>query len=137
MIGVVIAAHADLADALLSTARAVTQFTGKAQAVGVVDGDTTASYEERLRAAVAAVKEDGGVLVLTDMFGGTPSNVGLTLHESDAVEVLTGANLPMLIKALQLSGTEDSLSSVAQAVKGAGTRAIAIASEVLSGGAAS
>ncbi len=134
MIGIVIAAHADLASALLDTAKNVTRFDGKAAAVGVADGDTSASYEERLRSAVAAVKEDQGVLVLTDMFGGTPSNVGLTLHESGRVEVLTGANLPMLIKALQLSGSEDDLATIAQNVKGAGTRAIAIASEVLSGG---
>lgn len=134
MIGVVIAAHAELASAMLTTARAVTQFQGKAAAVGVQEGDTTASYEERLRAAVNNVLEPGGVLVLTDMFGGTPSNVGLTLHDSGTIEVLTGANLPMLIKALQVSTQENALEEKAQMVKDAGVRAIAIASDVLGGG---
>lgn len=134
MIGVVIAAHAELAGAMLATARAVTQFQGKAAAVGVAEGDTTASYEERLRSAVNEVRESGGVLVLTDMFGGTPSNVGMTLHDSGKIEVLTGANLPMLIKALQVSTQESQLEAKAQLVKDAGVRAIAIASDVLGGG---
>ena len=74
------------------------------------------------------------MLVLTDMFGGTPSNVGLTLHQAGRVEVLTGANLPMLIKALQLSVKDLDLASAARQVRESGARAIAVASEVLSGG---
>lgn len=132
MTGVVLAAHSNLAEAMLATAQQVTKFQGKAAAVGVEPSDTTASYEERLRNTVRQVENTGGVLVLTDMFGGTPSNVGLTLHESGQVEVLTGANLPMLIKALQVSSQEGSLEAKAQLVKNAGVRAIAIASDVLS-----
>ena len=65
------------------------------------------------------------------MFGGTPSNVGMTLHSSGRVEVLTGVNLPMLIKALQVCELECNLDQAAETVKRAGQAAIAIASEVL------
>lgn len=131
MTGVILAAHSELADAFLNTARSVTQFQGKAAAVGVRDSDTSAVYEERLRKCVAEVRDGGGVLILTDMFGGTPSNVGMTLHESGVVEVITGTSLPMLIKALQLSEEDHSLEDVARRVREAGRGAIVVASDVL------
>jgi PTS system mannose-specific IIA component len=134
MIGVVVAAHGELAEALVATAKLVVQDPGHVVAVGIESEDDTASYEARLQAAVkAAQRERGGVLVLTDMFGGTPSNVGMTMHQAGMVEVLTGANLPMLIKALQLSSRELDLATVARQVKESGARAIAVASEVLAG----
>jgi PTS system mannose-specific IIA component len=134
MIGVVVAAHGELAQALVATAKLVVQNPGHVVAVGIEAEDDTASYEARLQAAVKAVQtERGGVLVLTDMFGGTPSNVGMTMHQAGKVEVLTGANLPMLIKALQLSSKDLDLATVARQVKESGARAIAVASEVLAG----
>ena len=131
MIGVVVAAHGDLASALVGTARSVVQLDAHVEAVAIRQDDDTASYGARLNEAVHHVDGHGGVLILTDMFGGTPSNVGLTLHREGEVEVLTGANLPMLIKALQLSTSEMDLATVAKRVKESGQRAIAIASEVL------
>lgn len=134
MIGVVVATHGELAQALVTTAKSVVPDPGSVVAVGIESVDDTASYEARLQAAVSAVQsERGGVLVLTDMFGGTPANVGLTMHEAGRVEILTGANLPMLIKALQLSRKETDLASAARQVKESGIRAIAVASEVLAG----
>ena len=132
MIGVVVAAHGDLAQALVSTAQQVIRQPGRVMAVSVNAQDDSASYEKRLRAAVLEVMGDRGVLVLTDMFGGTPSNVGLTMHQSGEVEVLTGANLPMLIKAMQLAGSPVDLATAARDVRESGARAIAIASEMLS-----
>jgi PTS system mannose-specific IIA component len=133
VIGVVIATHAHLAESLLTTARGVVANATRYVAVEINDNDTTQTYETRLREAVAKVQGDRGVLVLTDMFGGTPSNVGLTLHKVGVVEVLTGANLPMAIKALQLSVKDVDLASAARLVKEAGQRSIAVASEVLGG----
>lgn len=133
MIGVVVATHANLADALVETARTVVQGTTSVITVGITAEDTATSYEERLRAAIEQVRGERGVLVLTDMFGGTPSNVGLTFHKSGEVEVLTGANLPMTIKALQLSMRDVELVDAARQVKETGQRAIAVASEVLAG----
>ncbi len=131
MIGIVVAAHGDLAQALVTTARSVFPGEGPLEAVAITETDDTSSYEARLHAAIERVGGPAGVLVLTDMFGGTPSNVGLTLHQPGRVEVVTGANLPMLIKAMQLAGRDGSLTNLSTEVKDYGRRAIALASQVL------
>ncbi|MEE8409210.1 MAG: hypothetical protein V3T05_06375 [Myxococcota bacterium] len=133
MIGIVVAAHGGLAEALIEAAMVVVQDTGNIVAVGVTDADDAASYERRLREATEKVNTGVGVLVLTDMFGGTPSNVGLSLHRSGEVEVLTGTNLPMLIKAIQVSTQNVDLSAASRQVRECGERAITVASEVLDG----
>ena len=97
MIGIVVAAHGDLATALVNTATGVVPGEPHPAAVAIFAGDDSATYEGRLYHAVEAAEEGEGVLVLTDMFGGTPSNVGMTLYEPGKVEVLTGVNLPMLL----------------------------------------
>lgn len=133
MIGIVVAAHGDLAEALVATARSVVREVGKVRAVSITEDDDASSYSQRLDAAVEDAQDGHGVLVLTDMFGGTPSNVGLSLHRAGEVEVMTGANLPMLIKAIQLARIETDLADCARQVKAYGKRAIAVASEVLGG----
>ena len=87
--------------------------------------------EGKLDEAIAKLKSSNGVLVLTDMFGGTPSQVSMTKHNTGRVEVITGASLPMLIKALQISTQEIDLFEAGKQIKQSGTRAIVIASEVL------
>jgi PTS system mannose-specific IIA component len=72
------------------------------------------------------------VLVLTDMFGGTPSNLGLTFLEANKVEVITGVNLPMLIKLASLKAAQD-LRAVAREMREHGRNAIWVASDLLSG----
>ena len=131
MIGIVVAAHGGLAEALVKTACTVFPEGSPVEAVGITENDDAASYDLRLHEAVLKVGGANGVLVLTDMFGGTPSNVGLTMHQAGRVEVLTGANLPMLIKAMQLASKNPDLAAVSKQVKEYGQRSIAVASEVL------
>ena len=78
------------------------------------------------------MRSDAGVLILTDMFGGTPSNLGLTFLETDKVEVITGVNLPMLIKLASL-GQSSQLLAVAREVRDDGRNAIWVASDLLRG----
>jgi mannose PTS system EIIA component len=134
VIGVIVAAHGGLAEALLDTARLVVPNALLARTVAITRADDSARFEERLKLAIDEVQGEEGVLVLTDMFGGTPSNIGLTLHAPGKVEVLTGANLPMLIRALQLSARGADLATAAKECKEYGRRAITVASEVLAGG---
>ena len=131
MIGIVVAAHGDLADALVKMAQSVVTAECPIVAVGIFTDDDAAAYDARLRDAVTSVQKGDGVLMLTDMFGGTPSNIGLTLHAPGDVEVLTGANLPMLIKAMQFADKGIDLTTVSREVKEYGQHAIAMASEVL------
>ena len=131
MIGIVVAAHNELADALVQTARGVVTTQVPVVALAIQTADSSTEYEAKLRQAISEADRGGGVLVLTDMFGGTPSNVGMTMHDPGRVEVLTGVNLPMVIKALHLGGSAGDLTVVAQAVKSAGQRSIVVASELL------
>jgi PTS system mannose-specific IIA component len=87
---------------------------------------------EDIAQAIERVRADGGVLLLTDMFGGTPSNLGLTFLETDRIEVITGVNLPMLIKLASLLPSLD-LLAVAREMRDHGRNAIWVASDLLRG----
>ena len=134
MIGVIVAAHGSLADALLDTACMVLRKTEQVLAVSIRAEDDAVSFEQRLRHAVETLaKKSDGVLLLTDMFGGSPANVGMTLHAQGKVEIVTGVNLPMLIKVLQSMQRNMPLGEVAHEGRASAARSIAIASEVLAG----
>lgn len=131
MIGIVVTAHGPLAEALVSTAKLVVPLAETVLSVSVEVGDSSQDFESRLDGAIAQLEGTAGVLVLTDMFGGTPSQVSMMKHHTGRIEVITGTSLPMLIKALQISAKDISLDDAALQVKQSGNRAIVIASEVL------
>jgi mannose PTS system EIIA component len=102
MVGLVVATHGRLAEELVSTAE---QIVGKLPAVAtclVEPGASPEVIQTQLREAVEAVEQGEGVIVLADLFGGTPCNQSLTLSAHHRLEVLTGVNLPMLLKASSL-----------------------------------
>src|SRR5499427_6301176 len=101
-------------------------------AVSIGWHDDVTDAREDIAQAIERVRGDGGVLLLTDMFGGTPSNLGMTFLEKDRVEVVTGVNLPMLIKLAGLRGTSD-LLVVARQLRDDGRSAIWVASDLLRG----
>ena len=87
---------------------------------------------EEIVEAVKAVSNDKGVILLTDMFGGTPSNLAISMMDMPQVEVIAGVNLPMLIKLAAVRETLD-LEEAALQVQEAGRKYISIASQVLAG----
>ena len=87
---------------------------------------------EEIAQAIERVEGEAGVLLLTDMFGGTPSNLGMTFLAKDRVEVITGVNLPMLIKLAGLRSSSD-LLGVAREMRDHGRNAIWVASDLLRG----
>ena len=97
MIGLVICTHSNLAEALLTSAEMIVGPIPQADAVGVQPGDSPEEIHAKLEAALKTVNLGDGAIVLCDMFGGTPSNISLTFL-SDNVDVVTGVNLPMLLK---------------------------------------
>jgi PTS system mannose-specific IIA component len=129
-IGVVIVSHGRLGEEMLQAVRLIVPDPPRFFAVGI----QPELRVDEVRAAIAEALEEAdtgeGVLVLTDMFGGTPSNVSLSFLGERRVEVVTGVNLPMLIKLATLRG-EKPLEELAAFIKQYGQRNISMASEIL------
>ena len=131
MIGLVIVSHGALARALLETAAEIVGAFEAAEALAVSRQDSLPEIEERIRGAVLRVERGDGVLILADMFGGTAANVALRLVGQHQVEVVTGCNLPMLLKLSSAMPTATDLKGLAQLLKFYGQRNILVASEIL------
>ncbi len=131
MIGVVVVTHGQLATELLNAAETIVGGLPRFAAVSIGWHEDTADAREEIEQAVSRVKQDGGVLILTDMFGGTPSNLAMTFL-GDSVEVITGVNLPMLIKLAGLPEQADLLTA-AREMREQGRAAIWVASDLLRG----
>ena len=132
MIGVVVATHGRLAEELIRTAEGIVGKLDRCEAVSI---GSTLSMEEcrtNLEQAVRRVDDGAGVLVLTDMFGGTPSNLAISVMSQPKVEVLAGINLPMLIKLAKVRETCQ-LEDAVTAAQEAGRKYCTIASRVLNG----
>ncbi len=131
MIGVVLVSHGDLAQALLDTAAEIVGAFESAEALAVSRQESLPTIEDRLRGAVMRVERGDGVLILADMFGGTAANVALRLVGRHQVEVVTGCNLPMLLKLSSAMPTATDIKGLAQLLKFYGQRNILVASEIL------
>src|SRR5512133_247965 len=130
MVGVVVASHGRLAEELLRTAEGI---VGRLERCVAVTVDAQVSMEEaraRLQRAIADVDQGDGALVLTDMFGGTPANLAFTFLESK-VEVVTGVNLPMVVKLSTLRAEKKPLAELARESAAYGGKNITLASDLL------
>ncbi len=132
MIGVVVVTHGQLAIELVNAAEMIVGDLPQVTAVSIGWHDEVNDARKDIEQAIGRVRSDGGVLLLTDMFGGTPSNLGLTFLESDQVEVITGVNLPMLMKLASLGSSRD-LLAVARELRDHGRNSIWVASDLLRG----
>ena len=132
MIGVVVVTHGQLATELLNAAETIVGDLPRFAAVSIGWQEDTGDAREEIAQAIARVTQDSGVLILTDMFGGTPSNLGMTFLETDHLEVITGVNLPMLIKLADLGERADLLTA-AREMREQGRAAIWVASDLLRG----
>jgi PTS system mannose-specific IIA component len=130
MIGLVIVTHGKLAEEFISVMEHV---VGPQQQVAAVCTTPDDNMEEKRQEIIRKVKEvdsGKGVLILTDMFGGTPSNLAISLTQDPKIEALAGINLPMLIKLASVRKTE-TLDQAAQSGQEAGRKYIAAASALL------
>jgi PTS system mannose-specific IIA component len=131
MIGLVIATHARLGEELINAAEMIIGPTENARAVSICMGDSVESIRERIKEALDEVGQDGdGVVIMTDMFGGTPSNISLSFLETERIEVLTGVNLPMVLK---FFNSQDGLAlrELSDMLKAYGEQSITLPSELL------
>ena len=132
MIGVVVVTHGQLAIELVNAAEMIVGDLPQFTAVSIGWHDEMNDARDDIEQAIERVRGEDGVLLLTDMFGGTPSNLGMTFLEADRVEVITGVNLPMLIKLASLRSSKD-LLAVAREMRDHGRNAIWVASDLLRG----
>jgi len=130
MIGALIVTHKELAEALISVCNLI---MGRQEGMAAVSLDPSAPPEasmQMIQQGLSQVNNGSGVIILTDMLGGTPSNLSLAFLQKGKVEVVTGVNLPMLMRLASLREDQD-LGQVASALRQSGQQGITVASEVL------
>jgi mannose PTS system EIIA component len=130
MIGIVIVTHCNLGRELIKAADFIVGSLRQTQAVSLNPEDQVEMLREKIAGAIEKVDTGDGVILLTDMFGGTPSNMSLSFLVDGKVEVVTGVNLPMLV-GLASKREGKTLSQAAQDIKTYGLRSIALAGEIL------
>lgn len=129
MIGVVVATHGKLAEEMIRTAEGVVGHLEQVIPVSIVA--TAPDVRAELKAAIQRADQGDGVLLLTDLLGGTPTNLCVSFLAERGVEVVTGVNLPMLLKLGALRATGKPIGQVAHDLAEAGQRAIGHVSESL------
>ena len=129
MIGLVLVSHGRLAEELRSAMEHVVGHQDGVATVCIFPEDTMESRREDIRGAIAQVDTGDGVVVLTDIMGGTPSNLASQLCDHRKVEMIAGVNLPLLVKLAKIRGTEPLAEAVAHATA-AGRKYLASAAEV-------
>jgi len=129
-VGVVMVTHYGVGKEFLQAMRLIIPEAPEFPFVSLDPAEPVDQMRSRIQAAIREVDQGEGVLILTDMFGGTPSNVALSFLTEHRIEVVTGVNLPMLIKLGSLQD-EKPLEELAGFIKEYGQRNISVASEVL------
>jgi PTS system mannose-specific IIA component len=133
MVGIVIVTHSNLGSAIIDAAEFILGAVPEAVVPVSIDlKEDPEKLRKKIAKAIKSVNQDKGILILTDMFGGTPSNLSYSFLEEGKVEVLSGANLPILIKAIDTRQKMD-LSNMAKNLEQFGKKSISLASGILKG----
>ena len=130
LVGGLVVTHGQLGQELVAAAETIVGETLPIVAVSIGWNDDVAESQRKIEVAVQKVNTGKGVIILTDMFGGTPSNLALPLLKKGELEIVTGVNLPMIIKVAN-QAPNDLLSELVTRVKQQGQKHISIASELL------
>ena len=131
MIGALVVTHGHLGRELVTAAEMIVGDDFRIQAVSIEWHDDVNDVRKDVEKRIGEVDAGEGVLILTDMFGGTPSNIAFSFHEPGRIDVVTGVNLPMILKIVtQKEG--DTLENMARVVREQGRASIATAGDFLS-----
>lgn len=131
MIGALIVTHGHLATELLNAARQIEADVSGIEAVALEWNDTVDAARDKIAAAVDRIGRDRAVIIFTDMFGGTPSNISLSFLEQGRIEIVTGVNLPMIVKFASVKQDAKDVSTLAHVISEKGSKAIRVASDLL------
>lgn len=130
MVGALVVSHGHLAQELVASAEMIAGEISHIQAVSIGWHDDVNDARREIEKRLAEVDSGTGVLILTDMFGGTPSNIAYSFHEPGKIDIVTGANLPMIIR-IAGQKEDEKLEALARAVRDQGRSSIAMGSEFL------
>jgi PTS system mannose-specific IIA component len=133
MIGTLILTHGGLARELLSAAQVI---SGRLSGIEALSLDWTEGLEEakvKVKAAIERLDQGQGVLILTDMYGGTPCNVALAFLEPGRIEILTGVNLPMVLRLACQSDGQENVGEVVHWLQSKAQRSLCVASDMIPG----
>lgn len=131
MIGIVIVTHSNLGREFICAAEMIVGPAARLQAISIDRSVAVASVQQQLQLAVQSVGQDGdGTIILTDMFGGTPTNISAEFLQDSQIEIVTGINLPMLLKCIS-ARRDKSVAILAEFLKDYARKAIMLPSELL------
>jgi len=130
MVGILIVSHGRLAHALIASVQFIVGNLQRAKGVSIWPKDNEKKIREKIQRKILEVNDGDGVMILTDILGGSPTNLTLPFLESERVEVVTGVNVPMLLT-LSSYRKGRSLREIGNMVKKSGRRSIVLANEVL------
>jgi PTS system mannose-specific IIA component len=135
MIGMIVVTHGRLAEEFIAAMEHVVGPQSALQAISIGPDDDMDQRRKDILQAVTLVDEGDGVILLTDMFGGTPSNLAISVMNNKNIEVIAGINLPMLIKLASVRTTDCTLEEAVIEAQKSGRKYINVASHILSGDA--
>lgn len=130
MVGILVVTHRRLAEEFIATAELIVGEIDNCVGLSLDPDLPVDDLRQQINEAMDEVNDGDGVIVLTDMFGGTPSNLSLSFLNQEGIEVVTGVNLPMLLKMAQ-SRQDHKVDELARVIKDYGRRSISLASEIL------
>jgi mannose PTS system EIIA component len=132
VIGALIVTHGNLAHELLNAARQIEADVDGIEAVPLEWSDSVDEAREKIAAGLERIGHDRAVIIFTDMFGGTPSNISLSFLEQGRIEIVTGVNLPMVVKFATVKQDAKDVSTLAHVISEKGSKAIRVCSDLLS-----
>ena len=130
MVGILVVSHGRLAEALISSVQFLAGNLKRVKGISIWPRDRKEEVKDRIQKGIGEVDDGDGVVILTDVLGGTPTNLTLSVSENKQVEVVTGVNLPMLLT-LSSYRKEKSLREIGRLVKKSGRRSIILAKGLL------
>lgn len=130
MVGILVVSHGGLVDALIASVQSLVGNLQRTRGVSIWPREEEEEVKDRVRKEIAEVDDGDGVVILTDILGGTPTNLSFSFLEKERVEVVTGVNMPMLLT-LSSYRKGGSLREIGRLVKKSGRRSIILANELL------
>ena len=130
MVGLIVITHCRIAEELVKAAELILGQIPDCVPIGISANENLEKIGERLEKALAQVDKGEGAVILTDLFGGTPSNVSLSFLQENKIEVVSGVNLPMLLK-ISVGRQDKDLKEIVRTARDAGRKNISVASEIM------